>query len=165
LFYHITFIQAFTNKFMDEHEFQKAREGLNQYPCPFEKAILSSRCGCAKSQRLNIAERETAACTSSAAQERCAVLLKQLYQNARFALKQARLEGPQPHAQAMKVQCGGLLGLASVLSERAEVSPVENIDALLTQAAETFGDLEDLPFSDIVKFISHYQVRAKRSRR
>jgi len=147
---------------MDEHEFQQARERLNQCPCPFEKAILSSRCGCAKCQRLNIAEREAAACVSPAAQARCAVLLDQLYQNARFALKQPRIEGPQPHAKAMKVQCGGLFGLATVLSEGADVSPVENIDALVTQAMETFGSLENMPFSEIVKFISHYQVRAKR---
>jgi len=143
---------------MDEHEFQQTREKLNQCPCTFEKAILSSRCGCAKCQRLNIAEREAAACVSPAAQARCAVLLEQLYQNARFALKQPRIEGPQPHAKAMKVQCGGLFGLATVLSEGA----VENIDALVTQALETFGSLEDLPFSEIVKFISHYQVRAKK---
>ncbi len=143
---------------MDEHEFQQARERLNQCPCSFEKAILSSRCGCAKCQRLNIAEREAAACVSPAAQTRCAVLLEQLYKNARFALKQPRIEGPQPHAKAMKVQCGGLFGLATVLSEGA----VENIDALVTQAVETFGSLEDLPFFEIVKFISHYQVRAKK---
>ncbi|MEN8217423.1 MAG: hypothetical protein ABFS56_13860 [Pseudomonadota bacterium] len=143
---------------MDEHEFQQTRERLNQCPCPFEKAILSSRCGCAKCQRLNIAERETAACVSHTAQARCAVLLDQLYQNARFALKQPRIEGPQSHAKAMKVQCGGLFGLATVLSE----GPVENIHALVTQAVERFGSLEALPFSEIVKFISHYQIRAKK---
>jgi len=149
---------------MDEREYQQARERLNQCPCPYEKAILSSRCACAKCQRLNIAEREAAACVSPTAQERCVALLEQLYQNARFALKQPRLEGPQPHSKAMKVQCGGLFGLVAVLfSERAEVSRVENIDALVTQALSTFGELKKLPYQEIVKFISNYQVRAKRS--
>lgn len=59
---------------MDEHEFQQAREQLNQRPCPFEKAILSSRCFCTKCQRLNIAEREMAACVSSVTQARCVIL-------------------------------------------------------------------------------------------
>ncbi|OQY53572.1 MAG: hypothetical protein DRR08_18215 [Candidatus Parabeggiatoa sp. nov. 2] len=149
---------------MDEQEFQQARERLNQCPCPFEKAVLSSRCGCANFQRLNIAEREAAACILPTAQERCALLLEQLYQNARFALKQPRLEGPQPHAKAMKVQCGGLLGLQAVLvSEQAEAQRVADIDALVTLALETFGELDKLPYQEIVKFISNYQVRGKRS--
>lgn len=151
---------------MDEEEFQQAREMLNQCPCPFEKTILSNRCGCAKFQRLNIAEREAAACISPAAQARCVVLLEHLYQNARFALKQRRIEEPLPHAKAMKVQCGGLLGLAVALSEDAKaLSPVDNIDRLLVQALDTFGEMKDLPYQDIVKFISNYQVRAKPSRR
>jgi len=149
---------------MDEQEFQQARENLNQCPCPFEKALLSSRCGCAQFRRLNIAERESAACISPTAQRRCAELLELLYQNARFALKQAHLEGPQPHAKAMKVQCGGLLGLQTVLdSQSAETpAPVENIDALVTQTLDKFGEFQKLPYFEIVKFISNYQVRAKR---
>ena len=150
---------------MDEDQFKQTLERLNQCPCPFEKAILSSRCGCAHSQRLNIAEREMATCISTTAQARCVVFLDQLYPKARFALKQASLEGPQPHARAMKVQCGGLLGLATAVYEKTEISQVENIDGLVTQALEKFGDFEDLPFSDMVRFITHYQVRAKRSRR
>lgn len=148
---------------MDEHEYQKAREILNQCPCPFEKALLSSRCACAKFQRLNIAEREAASCISPVAQARCIVLLEQLYQNARFALKQSRLDGPTPHAKSMKVQCGGLLGLQAVLISEHVDKPVENIDGLVTQALETFGELEKLPYQEIIKFISHYQVRVKRS--
>ena len=148
---------------MDEREYQQARERLNQCPCPFEKAILSSRCACAKCQRLNIAEREAAACVFPTAQARCVVLLELLYQNARFALKQSHLESPPPHTKAMKVQCGGLFGLAAVLfSENREAAPVvTNIDALLTQALATFGEFNKLPYQEIVKFISNYQVRAK----
>ncbi len=150
---------------MDEREFKKTRTSLNKNPCPFEKAILSHRCGCEKCQRLSLAEREMATCTSSIAQARCVYLLEQLYQNARFTLKQPRLEVQQPHAKAMKVQCGGLFGLARLLSEQeAESLQIENIDALATQALDTFGEIEAIPFSKIVKFISHYQVRVKHSR-
>ena len=147
---------------MDEREYQQAHDRLNQCPCPFEKAILSSRCACAKCQRLNIAEREAAACVFPTAQARCSTLLELLCQNARFALKQPHLGSPLPHAKAMKVQCGGLFGLATVLvSESSEVPIVTNIDALLTQALATFGDFNQLPYQEIVKFISNYQVRVK----
>ncbi len=151
---------------MDEQEFQQARETLNQCPCPFEKALLSSRCGCAQFQRLNIAEREAAACISPTAQQQCAELLEQLYQNARFALKQTHLDGQQPHGKAMKVQCGGLLGLQTVLDSQGAVTqpppPVKDINALVTQTLEKFGEFSELPYFEIVKFISNYQVRAKR---
>lgn len=149
---------------MDEHEFQQARKTLDQCPCPFEKAILSSRCACANSRRLNIAEREAATCLSSAAQMRCVALLEQLYQNAQFALKLPHLESPLPHAKAMKVQCGGLLGLqATLYSNCTETSQVKNIDALVIEAQRQFGELTQLPYQEIVKFINHYQVRVKRS--
>lgn len=147
---------------MDEMEYQTIREILNQCPCPFEKALLSSRCTCAKFQRLNIAEREAAACILPAAQVRCIALLEQLYQNARFALKQPRMDKPQPHNKAMKIQCGGLLGLQAALSPECDNKQVENIDALVTQALKNYGELEKLPYQEIVKFISHYQVRVKR---
>ncbi|GEM_PF-1508812 len=48
-------------------------------------------------------------CISSTAQVRCVKLLEQLYQKARFAIKQVR--SPLSHIQAMKVQCGGLRGI------------------------------------------------------
>ncbi|MCK5521558.1 MAG: hypothetical protein KAI83_00360 [Thiomargarita sp.] len=156
---------------MDEREFQQVRKQLNQHPCPFEKAIFSSFC-CTKCQRLNIAERETAACLSATAQARCIILLEQLYQNARFAIKTVRLVVPQPHAKAMKVQCGGLIGLQSVLvlketfdtkKEGFETKQIKDIDALVTQALEQLGSIEKFPYQEIVKFISHYQVRAKRA--
>jgi hypothetical protein len=156
---------------MDEREFQQVREQLNQHPCPFEKAILSSCC-CTKCQRLNLAERETAACLSATAQARCAKLLDQLYQNARFAIKTVRLVGRPPHAKAMKVQCGGLIGLQSVLifkvafetiKEGFETKQVKDIDTLITEALEQLDRVEKFPYQEIVKFISHYQVRAKRA--
>ncbi|HIE00161.1 MAG TPA: hypothetical protein EYP59_07710 [Thiotrichaceae bacterium] len=145
---------------MDEREYQQVRERLNQCPCVFEKAILTNRCGCEKCQRLNLAERELATCTSPTAQQRCIELLDQLYQNARFALKQPHLTAPLPHGKVMKVQCGGLLGLQTLLFSESTTQPaVGNIDALITQALETYGDLKKLPYQEVVKFISHYQVR------
>lgn len=147
---------------MDEREYQQAREQLNQCPCTFEKAVLSSRCGCIHLQRLNIAEREAAACQSPMAQARCTQLLYYFYQNAQFALKLPHLDHQLAHAKAMKLQCGGLVGLQSVLQlQSAGTLQVENIDALITQALNAFEKLEQLPYQTIIKFINHYQVRSK----
>ena len=147
---------------MDEHEYQQARKQLNQCPCIFEKAVLSGRCGCIHFQRLNIAERETAACRSPNSQARCTQLLHYFYQNARFALKLFHLDHQLAHAKAMKLQCGGLIGLSAILQFSPSHYPqVANIDALITQALTAFDKLEQLPYQEIIKFINHYQVRSK----
>lgn len=149
---------------MDEHEYQQTREQLNQCPCPFEKAILTSRCGCEKFQRLNIAEREAAACVSVSAQKQCVELLEQLYQNARFALQQSDLNSPLAHAQMMKLQCGGLQGLQSLL-QPSKKDNVTNINDLIASVFSKYDDLKQIPFQEVVQFISHYQVRKKRSKK
>jgi len=148
---------------MDENEYKHAYHTLNQRPCAFEKAILSSRCHCAFCQRLNIAEREAVMCQAQAAALPCAELLAQLRQNATFALKLTHLDGPLPHAKEMKVQCGGLLGLQAVLfPEQPAADHVANIHALISQAIEVFGGLDQIPYQTIVQSIHHYQVRSSR---
>jgi len=155
---------------MDEHEYQQAREHLNQCPCPFEKAILSSRCGCEKCQRLNIAEREAVNCLLPIAQANCVKLLNYLQQNAQFALKHPQANSPLPHLKAMKLQCGSLLGLQSMLSvesnsvtQHRDTNQVENIYQLITQMIDQFEQIENIPLQDLMKFIAHYQVRPKRA--
>ena len=68
--------------------------------------------------------------------------------NFAFALGKPHIEGPLPHAQEMRIQCGGLKGLQFVLDENAEVSDVA---ALLDRAQQRFGNLDDLPFSLIIQ--------------
>jgi len=137
---------------MEEHEYRKVYSSLKAPPCVFEKAILSGRWDCAQCRRVSLAEREVAACFSETA--RCAELLKQLRQNAKFALKISQVREPLPHSKEMKVQCGGLWGLQEVLSTQQVV----NIEALVTQSLSTFGEFERLPYQEIVKFISRYEV-------
>lgn len=146
---------------MEEDEYKAFYQTLNQHPCQFEKAVLSSRCACSKAQRLNLAEREAVVCTLQAARLRCQALLDALHQNARFALKQAHQPDAMPHGKEMKVQCGGLQGLqAALFPESGE--GVGDIAGLVEQAVARFGGLEHLPYQEIVRAIAHYQVRKGR---
>jgi hypothetical protein len=148
---------------MEENEYRQAYDNLNPNPCVFEKAILNNRGDCAQCQRVNLAEREGVACLSPRGTLLCADLLKQLRQKAKFALKLSQLRGPLPHAKELKVQGGGLLGLQAVLSpDLRDVKQVGNIAALVTQALATFDEFEKRPYQEIVKFVSRYQVRAKK---
>lgn len=147
---------------MDETAFRQARGAVNPHPCPFEKAILARCCACPLSERRNIAERETAACREPTARASCVALRELLRRNSSFALKHPHIEGPLPHAQEMKVQCGGLLGLQQAV---APADGVNDVAGLVRAAQQEFGSLENLPYSKIVQSVVACQPRRGGQRR
>ncbi len=142
---------------MDESVFRQMLTGLNERPCPFGKSILTGCAGCSKAEKRNIAEREVVACTSDTAHERCIALRDLLRNNFTFALGRLHIDGPLPHAQEMRMQCGGLTGLQLVLDDNGERI---DIDCLLTRSQQKFGELADFPYSSIVQLANtHYRGR------
>ncbi len=147
---------------MDEREFKKAYTEVNDRPCVFTKAILRRCAACSRSQKVFIAEREAVACQSPGGHQRCGELVAQLRENALFALRLKQLDGPLPHGKEMKVECGGLLGLSSVATGE-DTEQVEDIDALVNESLECWGDLEQFPYSRIAQWVVKYQPRRKTS--
>lgn len=148
---------------MDELHYRSTYSDINPQRCVFEKAINSRVCNCAKSQRFNLADREGVACKSNAALQRCGQLIKHLHENARFALQ--RLDVDQlGHAQEIKIQNGGLLGLQAQLNTSG-LEKVEDIDRVVSEAEKKFNSLDEFPYSEIMQVISAYQIRAKRRSR
>lgn len=146
---------------MEEAEYKKTYSTV-ALPCPFEKAILSTRCACALSQRVLLAERAAEACTAVTAQLNCVTLHGLLRQNAKFALKLTAVSDALPFAKEIKVQCGGLLGLQGLLDPgESGAARVRNIHDLVTRAQARFGGLQQVPFGEIVKAIAAYQHRAR----
>ena len=156
-----------TGALMNEDEYKGAYQAINERACPFEKAILSRQCGCQHVQRLQIADREAAGCRSASAQPVCRDLLRLLRTNAQFALGMATSPGTLPHGKEMKVQVGGLLGLQRLLAPTTtDLREVENVYRLVRAARRVHGQLESLPFSQIVRSIVSYRGRRRtRSRR
>ncbi len=151
---------------MNEDEYKSAYRAINERACPFEKAILSRQCGCQYAQRLQIADREAAGCRSVTAPPACHELLRLLRVNAQFALGMAASPGALPHGKEMKVQVGGLLGLQQLLAEAADMRAVENVYGLVRAAKKIHGELESLPFFQIVRSIASYRGRRRtRSRK
>jgi len=150
---------------MDETEYRDLYHSVNQLRCCFEKAMLTRRFGCAKLVKINIADREAAACADVNAQSECQSLLGMLRKNAAFALKTASTHNALPHAKEIKAQCGGIIGIAHVLAPQQELpTGVEDIYQCIQDAIETFGSLEQLPYPEIVKIITHFEGRKKRTR-
>jgi hypothetical protein len=146
---------------MEENEFKKTYRSVNNAPCVFARAILRRCCTCSRSQKLFIAEREAVSCLSPGGRQRCDEVLAVLRDKAAFALKQSHIEGPLPHAKELKVQCGGMLGLQESLTH-APSEVVEDIHQLLERSFEEYGSADALPYSEVVRTISHFLPRKKR---
>ena len=78
------------------------------------------------------------------------------------------IEGQLPHNMEIRVQVGGVSGLAKVfdhsLAEQAGGVKVDDIQAVLARAIKEFGSLEKLPYSQIIQSVVQYQGRRKRQR-
>ncbi len=148
---------------MDERQYRNTYNNINPQRCVFEKAINSRVCNCNRSQRFNLADREGVACKSESALKRCDRLLQTLHENARFALHRIDIN-QLGHAQEIKIQNGGLLGLQTEL-ENTKNEIVLDIDTVVKKAENQYGSIEKFPYSKIMQVISTYQIRAKKTKR
>jgi hypothetical protein len=142
----------------NEDAYRDARRSMNPTPCAFEKGVLACCIACSKAEKHLLAERETINCSDAAAQSRCMELKTLLRSQSAFALRIPRI-GPQlPHAKELKIQCGGLHGLQKAMSGNA---PVSDTFSLIEQALGQHGNLESLPYSEIVQGVVHFEARRR----
>jgi hypothetical protein len=138
---------------MDETAYRQTLTTSIPRHCPFEKSVLTHCAACSKAERHNIAEREVVACNSAKAHERCIELRDLLRHNFTFALGKLHIDGPLPHAQEMRMQCGGLRGLQTTIDGNDQVLDVA---LLVEMAQQQYGELAELPYSLIVQQANIY---------
>lgn len=143
---------------VDETAFRHARDEINSLPCIFERALLARHAVCDLAVPHQIAERETVACAQPEAHEACARMSVLLRDKSAFALGLVGTQRILPHAMVMKIQCGGLDGLRALLEPRA-LAP--NVRRLVRMAQEAYGDLGELPFSEIVQGMAAWKPRRR----
>lgn len=144
---------------MDETHFRQRLQALQRNLCPFHKALLSTCVACTRADRVQIAEREIVVCGATASHARCRELHGHLRHNFGFAVGVLHDEVPLPHAQEMRIQCGGLRGLGAVLAADPEVN---DVDALLDHILRGAGSLEEIDFSAVVHAArAHYRGRQR----
>lgn len=147
---------------MEENEYRDIYHQVNEQRCIFEKSILTRQTLCQHAHRFCLADREGVSCHQPSGHARCKILLEQLRNKAIFALKLTRIDGPLPHAKEIKVQTGGLLGMAAILGSPEPVSGVENIDGLIDAAVNLYGSMTELPYDEITRRIVKYEGRLRR---
>ena len=148
---------------MEEDEYKATYNEIAEFRCEFEKSLTNKLSKCALSQHFNLADREGYSCISSEKSANCSKLLEKLRGGSRFLLKLQRVGEPLPHNMEIRVQTGGLQGLQKVLYPAMETPPVvEDIAATVSKAVAVFGDLDALPYSEIIQSIALTTVRKRR---
>lgn len=147
---------------MDENAYKETYRALNRNDCPFEKALIICRHGCRNARRIGIGERVAIGCIEPAAQATCKELLGLLHENAAFALHVTDVN-ILTHSKELKVQCGGLRGLFQAVEPDAEAgAAIEDVADLVAQAQTDFESLDQLPFSQIMRAVVHFEARKKK---
>jgi hypothetical protein len=144
----------------NEQAYHEARQSAIDLACPFERALLSRCAACFKSRRILLAEREAITCTERAANELCLTFHAALHHNARFALHMDPNQ-PWPFGKEIRAQCGGILGLGAVLGSEAAMET--DVASLLQQGIAAYGDLDGLPYSEIIRGVVHYEPRKRKT--
>jgi len=141
----------------NEEAYRDARQSVIALVCPFERALLSRCVNCGKARRVLLAEREAISCTSEPACARCGAFHRALHENARFALHMDPSQ-PWPFGKEIRAQCGGVLGLQAALGESGEA----DVAALLDTALARYGDIDHLPYSELMRAVVHFEPRRRR---
>jgi hypothetical protein len=142
---------------MDESAYRAARVTVTEHACVFEKALLARCADCRLAARHALAEREAIGCRSPAARADCGTLFALLRERSAFALKTSRKSEPLPHAQSMRLQCGGMQGLALAMN----AGDKDDIHALVAAARDRYGNLGELPWPGIVASVVAWRGRGR----
>ena len=151
---------------MDEDEYRNTYSNVISLKCVYEKAINSRQTTCNQANKIRLADREAVSCQTKEACNLCTSFLKILRTKALFALKLQDHTGPLPHAKEIKVQMGGIIGLA--LENGVEIikgQKIENIHSLLNSSINKYSVLEKLPYENLMRSIVNYDGRPKRKSR
>jgi hypothetical protein len=130
--------------------------------CAFARAVAAGQGRCPLVTMVTIGEAERPHCSSPVANTNCRTLHALLRERSTFVLRLPPPSSPVPHAVELRLQCGGLRGLAACLGEGDE--PPADIHALVTRAREAFGGLLDIPFDPVVATIARWEKRPRSAR-
>ncbi len=155
---------------MEEDEYKSTYNELVSVRCVFEKALTSNQARCRLSRHFCLADREGYACNDVESSIKCRKFLEILREKSTFVLKVHEIKGPLPHNMEIRVQVGGITGLAKLVERQADKQTdrqlrqpvVEDIYGLIEKTTEKIGPLETLPYSEIIQSVVRFKGRRRR---
>jgi hypothetical protein len=121
--------------------------------CVFGKAMLAQSATCERAERRAEGEQLHVVCTSPVAHTNCGTLAALLQERSRFALRLPAPGRPLMHAQALRLQCGGLAALHRVLGDEGG----RDAHRAVVAAQQRYGSLADLPWAELVASLVAWQ--------
>ena len=152
---------------MEEEEYKSTYSELASVRCVFEKALTNNQLKCPLANHFCLADREGYSCTSEESSKSCDKLLQKLRKKSAFVLKLRDIDSPLPHNMEIRVQVGGITGLARLITTEGESQTkplLDDINGIIKQVVNQFGPLEDLPYSEIIQSVVQFQGRRRRQR-
>ena len=131
--------------------------------CPFRKTILGGTCNCTLASKTHLPTGCSISCSDDRAWDDCEHVLNEMISAAQFVLQYVDGTDSLTHGKLMKVQHGGLLGLARLVYGE-QVSHVDDIRALVNAAQRTYTSLSLIPCAELLTDISGWQLKRRRSK-
>jgi len=155
---------------MEEDEYKSTYNELVSVRCVFEKALTSNQARCRFSRHFCLADREGYSCNDAGLSIKCRKFLEILREKSTFVLKVHEINGPLPHNMEIRVQVGGITGLAKLVERQEDKQTdrqlrqavVEDIYGLIEITTEKIGPLETLPYSEIIQSVVRFKGRRRR---
>lgn len=155
---------------MEEDEYKSTYNELVSVRCVFEKALTNNQARCCLSRHFCLADREGYACNDVESSIKCRKFLEILREKSTFVFKVHEINAPLPHNMEIRVQAGGITGLAKLIERQADKQtdrqlrqPVlEDIHGLINKTIENMGPLETLPYSEIIQSVVRFKGRRRR---
>ena len=154
---------------MEEDEYKTTYNALASVRCIFEKALTNHQARCSLATHFCLADREGYSCADEVSSSKCKEMLTRLRENSIFVLKLHDVKGPLPHNMEIRVQAGGMAGLAKLVSDHIDKvssdDSVIDIHQVIRRSEEKFGDVESLPFNEIIQSVLQFQGRRRKQRK
>ena len=151
---------------MEEDEYKSTYNELAAVPCVFEKALTNHQAKCSLSRHFCLADREGYSCEDVQSSAKCCEFLDIVREKSIFVLKLHEISGPLPHNMEIRVQAGGLMGLAKLVEADAQDQSkqlvIDDINRILSVVKKEYGVWEKLPYSKIVQSVLQFQGRRRR---
>ena len=129
--------------------------------CSFASTMIREDYACEKARMVTRRAGPDISCTSVQASDRCSVLLEKFKEAGleAFDAKDDLLE--TPHSVYVKIQFGGLLGLARDIFHPT-ADRVENIFLLIDEALKHYQSLDAVPCHEYVQIMKKFKGGRKR---
>jgi len=125
--------------------------------------LITRSFGCAHASEVTRREGPDIGCNDPEINNLCKQFFSEIKQYALPELGYTDDLTAMPASVLQKIQFGGLLGLRAQV-EGISSEDVSNISALVTDAFQKFGNIDQFPFDSCLDRIRNYQIKRRRGR-